>query len=346
MKHAKKKYIEILRIFAMFAVVLNHICITATTDFVSSSSDVNGIIYVSIRNLCRFAVPIFFMISGALLLNPNKELTIKKLLKNYLLKYGLVIIVFGWGFAALEEIFQEHTINTSTFIKSFINMLQGKSWNHMWYMYSLFGTMLFLPVLKVVAENFLEAQIKYILIVGFLFLSIIPMIELWTRVNLNIEFPMNCVYCYYMLLGYWLDTLHIRLKKNEGVLAILICSIILIVEAYLKVEYAKDIGVSSYSSPIILICACSIYNMLLNKIGDVNEYKQSYEKIIEFLSKHSFGVYIVHMLWINILYKLIKINPFEYNAILIIPILWFVVLVASLVTTMIMKKIPLIKKII
>ena len=68
---------EYLRVIAMFAVVAIHICITALSDF-DNYSQLDAVLYASVRNVFHFAVPIFFMISGALILPPVKELPLKK----------------------------------------------------------------------------------------------------------------------------------------------------------------------------------------------------------------------------------------------------------------------------
>lgn len=49
------------------------------------------------------------------------------------------------------------------------------------------------------------------------------------------------------------------------------------------------------------------------------------------------------MLWINFLYKVIGINPLEHSTFLLIPII-LLVLVASDLTTMIYRKIPVVGK--
>ena len=101
------KYLEFLRVICMLWVVLIHTCITAITDYPQSSNfNIYGGIMHFIVNIAHFAVPIFFMISGALFLNPQKQITYKKVLKKYVLKYCGVIIIFGWLFALLEEIFK------------------------------------------------------------------------------------------------------------------------------------------------------------------------------------------------------------------------------------------------
>lgn len=65
--------------------------------------------------------------------------------------------------------------------------------------------------------------------------------------------------------------------------------------------------------------------------------------LLKHISNNSFGIYIFHMLWVNILYKIIKFNPLDYNVIVLIPIM-LLVLVVSDITTILYRKIPVIGK--
>lgn len=72
----RKHYIEYLRVIAMFAVVAIHVCIAGLSSFANHSM-FDAVFYSSVRNIFHFAVPVFFMISGALMLSPSKDLPIK-----------------------------------------------------------------------------------------------------------------------------------------------------------------------------------------------------------------------------------------------------------------------------
>lgn len=60
---------------------------------------------------------------------------------------------------------------------------------------------------------------------------------------------------------------------------------------------------------------------------------------IQHLSRNSFGIYVFHMLWINVLYKVIKFNPLDYGLWIVIPMM-LLILLASDFTTAIFRKIP------
>lgn len=344
----KKAYIENLRVIAMVAVVITHIGSTAATDFPDSYKMTwGGVFYSSIVNIMHFAVPIFFMISGALLLNPAKDIPLNKLIKKYIVKYVGVLFVFGWGYAFIEEIFVNRVVSLSVFLNSWYNMLQGKSWAHMWYMYELVGIMLCVPILRLIARFFEDSERTYIIIVAILFLCILPLISNLSGMKFGVSFAMGNVYWFYMLLGWWIECEQIKIPLRIAKCSIPICMILLILTAYIKVMHSLDLGFAAYSSPIILFYAVSIFSFMKEKNRNVQIIsKQRISKTVEKLSFVSFGVYLTHMFWINLLFKLFKINPYNPNVFVGIIFIGSLVLILSIITTLILHKIPIIRKLI
>ena len=63
---SKKIYIDILRIFACFMVIINH-----THGFILDyKSDINIIFYCILFSLCKIGVPIFLMITSCIVICP------------------------------------------------------------------------------------------------------------------------------------------------------------------------------------------------------------------------------------------------------------------------------------
>ena len=60
---------------------------------------------VVIQVLVRWAVPCFLMMSGVLLLDKSKEMSLEKL-KKYIYKTLLISVTFGFGFCMIENIFE------------------------------------------------------------------------------------------------------------------------------------------------------------------------------------------------------------------------------------------------
>lgn len=262
----RKRYIDYLRVMSMLAVVMIHICTTAMTDFDNGVGNMNGVLFSSVTHIFRFAVPVFFMISGALLLNPKKEISLKKLL-GYIWKYACVILIFCWAYAFIEIVFDNHNIRPIYLFQSFANMLQGKTWAHMWYMYSLLGVMLILPILRWTAKLAKGKEITYLVIILGLFLSVLPAVTNLTGFEIGVQFPIISVYVFHMLLGHWVDTEVIHWKNGVNVAVIGGCCLVLIISSYFSVMEKVDIGFTAgYYSPVMIVFAVALF-MLIRNIG-------------------------------------------------------------------------------
>ena len=98
---AKKKliYLEIMRIIAAFFVIFNHTGAIGGGFELFIDQPLGSLrywLYLLISICCKFAVPIFFMISGALLLARNEP--IKVVLKKRLLPICIALLVFSFGY--------------------------------------------------------------------------------------------------------------------------------------------------------------------------------------------------------------------------------------------------------
>ena len=90
----KKTHLELIRLAAIFLVIWNH---TRANGFglYLTSDGVPLVVGYFLSVYCKIAVPLFLMVSGALLI-PKKE-GIKELFKKRILRIVLVIVVFTWS---------------------------------------------------------------------------------------------------------------------------------------------------------------------------------------------------------------------------------------------------------
>lgn len=125
---------DLCRVIAIFAVILLHVSAKYFYDMTPLD---NWLISNFIDSSVRFCVPLFVMLSGALLLvRPfNSETEISSLIKRCL-KVALPFIV--WSIIYLFE-----TGNTN-----FLSVLYKPSRYHLWFCYMILGLYLFYPLLK------------------------------------------------------------------------------------------------------------------------------------------------------------------------------------------------------
>ena len=172
-------WIDYLRTICCVSIVLIHVignwykCV----DLKHLMYDRYFIDCVLLQPFIRFAVPIFIMISGYLLLNPNKKLDIEKIQK-YIIKMSIILVIFGLTFCFIENFFNFGSSNIPKLItNSFINFIEGKSWEHMWYLYMLLGLYLITPILRLFVKHANHKTVNFTLLSLLIVSIIIPTIN-------------------------------------------------------------------------------------------------------------------------------------------------------------------------
>lgn len=335
----KLDYIVFLRVLCTVCVVLNHVPLVASHVFASQVSTENVFAATAIVHIVHFAVPVFVMITGALLLNPARQISFEKAVKKYAWRMVAVLLTVGYFFALMEQFSNTKTISVSLFSVSFMNVLTGNTWTHMWYLYMLVGLYLLIPFLKVVVDN-TPKNIVPLIAVLFVFTSVLPMFKHFCDFQLGIGFPIVSCYVMYLLLGYCLS--QNRIKSRIWPIAVFSgLSIFLVLCSYMEVwgGAEKMKFFESYASPVEVFIACGLFVFAVQRRFE----RLSELFVVKILDRNSFGIYVFHMLWLNVLYKVIKFNPFEYGLLMLVPVLLGVV-GASVLTTEIFRRIPLIGK--
>ena len=148
---------DFLRIIAALAVIMIH---------------TSGIPFVNYANsLSRFAVPVFLMISGALMLNENKKITFKDIFKKILF---FTLVILFWNvthaifFQVIERLYQHQKIYLANIVTTTI-----LGHFHFWYMYLLLGLYLITPILRLFIKKSNIKFINYYVILAITF-SFLP----------------------------------------------------------------------------------------------------------------------------------------------------------------------------
>ena len=332
-------YIEILRIIAIIAVLINHVPLVALHLFDGSAGEGGRFIVNGINHIVHFAVPIFVMITGALLLNKEKPISYRKAW-NYAWRMIAILGTVGVVFAWMEIYFGERHFNWVQIPNAILNTLQGKSWSHLWYLYMLVGLYLALPLLKATVNTLTYRQLDILILLLFVFGYINPMLQHFTGYSIGVSFPLVSIYVTYMLIGYRLSNIK-TINFSNLCLCFCICSLVVF---YIIMAYCEYFNghlsltfLAAYNSPLMAIYSILIFCMIQQiKITYISRFWMAF-------SRDSFGIYIFHMLYVNLVYKVLKINPFEDGIWTYMPI-FIGVIALSWLTTIVFRKLPLIGK--
>ena len=146
MKKKKNITIEILRIIACFFVI---VCHTYGWGFDKKIFDLTWFLSVAIYLISKTAVPIFFMISGALYL--KKDYSYKEMFRKIIFRILVPLILFS----ALLYFKENRECSLTNLIKFFNKLLAGKILEHYWFLYTLIGLYLAIPFIRKMILNLL-----------------------------------------------------------------------------------------------------------------------------------------------------------------------------------------------
>ncbi len=228
MKEKKLYYVEILRIIAIFFVVFNH---TRNLGYSLYQEVEQGFFYyasLSMSILCKIAVPVFFMISGGLLLG-RKE-TFKELFSKRILRYAVVILLFTFlQYLRTVRVHPEEGFHPSTWL---LYCYAGNIIEPYWFLKSYFSMLLILPFLRLLASVMNKRD--YMLLIGMkAVVTVISLIYIYTGYAANITFPFHADIIFYPLTGYFLMNVleqdKYRFLKSRNLAAFLLAFLVLAV---------------------------------------------------------------------------------------------------------------------
>lgn len=341
----KSLNIEFIRIFAIFMTIAIHVSNLYISSF-SKVSDGYFLTSVIFNSLSRICVPLFFMISGALSI--PKEFSLKKYC-NRILRFVFVLMIWSFIYYIQKNGFEFKNISI-IFVNSIFNA--NMTSRHLWYMYAFIGINIALPFIQNMCKN-LNRQQENLFLTLWIILSgisviIIPFAKAITKTNINFSYPIPMINATYYL-GYFISG-HIIYKRFNNAsfdkTKNIICIITFVLSTAITAFFTYYISIKTnklfdsmlwYKSIFIILATFSIFLLFISNKG---AFKNS---IIPKLSTHSFGIYLIHIVFLNIIKG--HFTVIEYNPIVTIPVATLIIYIASLVSCIILSKIPYINKI-
>lgn len=327
--------LDLLRIVALLAVIAIH-----CTGIAPGSK-----ILTLVAACVTWQVPVYVMISGRFFLDPQRRVSNSKIVKAII---RIIIAFVVWNF--MYQIFYILSGAYSTLNWKGILMQAVLGPYHFWYLYMIIGLYVITPFLRKITEN--KRLMEYFIVLFILFQGVqyygtnLPIIggtiaEILDKFNVHFVLGFSGYY----ILGYYLYRYRIPQKKE--VILYSIAVILLVVVGTLTVYRTLMEGVNNewytkYLMPNIVIVASAIYYLFVERIAKFS-FNEKQVKLISKLSEYSFGVYLVHALFIDImegvLSKYSTINP-----VIIFTFMVMIVYALSNVAVGLIRKIPCIGK--
>src|ERR1700753_3223031 len=253
-------WISNLRLIALYAVIVLH-CSAIPLGAYGKISMTDWWQADFFNAITRFAVPVFVMITGALLLNREYEIGdfLKRRLIRVVIPFLFWSLVYVWYSWYNEEI--TFTNDVWADLQLVLKQLRDGSSYHLWYVYMLIGLYFFIPVIDKFVRNASEKEIRYFLIVWFVVMLITqPYLK---HFNPAVDMHYFAGFAGYLVLGHWLAYTDFKIKNLRIWMILLAAACILVIAFGSRLLLIHPIypGTMLYEpvNPAVVLLAASLF---------------------------------------------------------------------------------------
>ena len=339
-------HLDIARIVACFLVVVNHTAKASAIYMLTPG--VQWLLAVVYYELCKVAVPLYVMISGALLLRkidaPGKLLT-------RIVRIAFDLVIFSAGYYAMEH---WGAWDTGGFLGA---LATNNVCYAYWYLYMYLCLLILMPLLQRGAAKLSNRALLGICAGGIFAFGLVPQVLACAELASFDGWAGNLLWVNFVfvaLLGFWAEN---RLTITTRTCHAAACGLALMVAIETLIIYATcvahggthymQIDQGPFASYLIsALCAFIIIKFACEKRMARQPFSQRATTTLSELSACTFGVYLIHVFFIlaweacvkawckTALYPLGIVIAFE-----------LVVFVCAFVVSWVLRKIPGVKRV-
>ena len=338
MNSSRLSWANDLRAFATIAVIMLHVVSTILIQYPTISKTY---LYSSllIDSSLRWCVPVFIMLSGCFALEQYDgrfKVFFIKLFYRIILPFLFWSIVYLLYFS-YNEMNDLHKNAGQLF--SFIGkqFLSGTA-SHLWFVYIIVSLYLSFPLLSKWTKGAVKKEYIY-----FLSIWIITLLldACFADYDTNWDLNFFSGYLGYVILGNYLFKVH---TKINGLILFMLFGMAVLytgIRTYFISIDANTINEAFMENLSLNVCLMSFCVFLFFKNSQFFIYPV-WRKLIDIICLHSYGIYLSHLLILNIFLS-VGLSFSFIHPLLSIPLISFACLVISFTLVIMMKKIPFLR---
>lgn len=328
---------DFLRAFAIIGVVVIHVSAPACRQDVGS---LNWFLALFWSSVTRASVPIFLMVTGALMLDPAREVGLKELWSRRIPR--LLLALLAWAFVYKVYLLRSG-LSAPALVQAVKDVLAFHHQNHLYYLHIALLVYALLPAVRLIAAHAEKRTLEYLLVLWALLGIVYPAVKgVWPLTllyGIPTQYGLNLAYASvgYSLLGWYLRqyaAVPWRWALTAAAGFLLTCGGTAVLSLR---KGALSEALLEGASPGVALLGAGICGWAFSALRD-----KSAPAAVRLLAKASFCVYLVH------LFPMWKLSEFGINAaagpsFVLIPLVTAAVLACSLAVWAILSRIPIVR---
>jgi surface polysaccharide O-acyltransferase-like enzyme len=348
----------LIRTLAITLVIVLHVSNEALqSNAIATTYWWTGAVYKTLALSC---VPLFVMLSGALLLQPAKlNEPIRVFLKKRLSRIGLAFAFWTTVYIAWSFYVTQFPITLENVGQSVLKSLFTGAYYQFWFIYLIVGLYLITPILRVIIAKDNLRIIRYLILLWFVGVGVVPLLQLASGHVLDSTVFVLGGWVGYFVLGVYLQKLKLRSAVLYG---LLILAFVWTMFGIWLMNYpfngllfngiVQNFFFFDYLTANVIAGSAALFMLLIKFHPDwpgSNPNPTVLKRVVQVISKNTLPIFLFHVIILECFqrgYFGFTLTSATLNPIIEIPLTATLTLFLTLSLILLMRKVPFLKKLI
>ena len=349
-------YLDVLRIIACLCVIYNHSYEYGFSMYGERAlGSAQYFVELFCSMSCKLAVPVFFALSGALLL--GRKVSLRRIWLEKIPHIAFLLLAFNTLYY-----FREVSAGRADWgLKVYLFGLYEKSWGyHLWYLYAYIAFLIALPTLSALAQALDDRTLVYLLVAAIVVRCGIPGVEAFRWENthrLNPNFDLSFLtsdIVLYPLMGYYLHARASRRTLRRAFPVLCVLSVLLTAVScsmayrdYFKTWSTYSQAYHNLFAPFLCATTFCGARLLFERI----DADSRAGRILTEIGISTFGIYLIHLMYMEDLSGLFGLFEWIRQGTGVLPLLGsllycLTMMALSLIPVLILRRIPVLRRLV
>jgi surface polysaccharide O-acyltransferase-like enzyme len=337
------QYINRLRIVAIYSVVTAHVAMGLTMPMRPFTAD--WWLGCWLFYIAHAAIPIFVMISGALLLGNERQESATEFYNRRLYRAGIPLVFWTVIYLIVRRFVDGEHLTAGAIIKLIVT---GDPYYHLWFLYMIAGLYLVTPVLRTFVRHSPQRDRLFVIAIILLLANAYFQTDVLLWNNRRSIFTVFIPFIGYYLCGYELRLIDPK-KVPSGVpsLAAVLSAIYLAAFAPVFLDRHGGVGVryifDFFSLPMVFLSIAIFWAAYLHD-ATTRPPEGFRKKAVEWIASTTLGVYVLHPLVLAYIKDRLGNHARDGSFLLAVIVVPLATFIACYLITSVMMNIPLLRR--